>query len=97
MINFTLQLTSDESTFEYSFPQDKFYYLVNGVEQNNNPFNEEKIINIPNGKYEFNELIMTINRMLKKDKGFFKASLENSKVFIKITKSVYSINFAKYK
>ena len=74
MTIFILQLTSNESTFEYSFPQEfldkkyeialikldgnleinkkisinytnnKFYYLVNGVDKNNNPINEEKTI-----------------------------------------------------
>jgi hypothetical protein len=84
MVYFNLNLTSNESTFEYSFVQEfldknyeiglvkldeileinkkininytnnKFYYLINGVDQNNNPANEEKVIDIPNGKYEFN-------------------------------------------
>jgi hypothetical protein len=117
MVYLTLELTSNESSFEYSFPQEildknyeialikldgtleinkktninytnnKFCYSVNGVDQNNNPVNEEKVINIPNGSYEFNELIMTINGLLKKDKNFFKASLEDGKVIIDITKS----------
>ena len=69
MVYFTFQLTSNESTFEYSFPQEfldkkyeiglikldgnlkvnnkisinytnnKFYYSVNGFDQNNNPVN----------------------------------------------------------
>jgi hypothetical protein len=125
MVYFTLQLTSNESTFEYSFPQEffdkkyeialikldgnlevnnkininytnnKFYYSVDGPNKNNNSVKEEKVIDIPNGKYEFNELIMTINRLLKRDKGFFKASLEDSKVTIDITKSVYSIDFSR--
>jgi hypothetical protein len=120
-----MQLTSNESTFEYSFPQEfldkkyeialikldgnleinkkmsinytnnKFCYLINEVDQNNNSVNEEKIINIPNGKYEFNELITTINRLLKKDKGFLKANLEDGNVIIDITKSAYSIDFSK--
>jgi hypothetical protein len=107
MVYLTLELTSNESSLEYSFPQEfldksyeialiklsgnleikkkininyannKFCYLINEVDQNNNSVNEEKIINIPNGKYEFNELIMTINRLLKKDKGFLKANLED--------------------
>ena len=124
MVYFTLQLTSNESTFEYSFPQEfldnryeialikldgnlelnnkininytnnKFYYLVNRVDQNNNPINEENVIDIPNGKYEFNKLTMTINGLLKKDKGSFKASLEGGKVIIEITNSVYSIDFS---
>jgi hypothetical protein len=82
MVYFTLQLTSNESTFEYSFPQEfldknfeialikldgnleisdkininytnnRFYYnAVSGVDQNNNPINEEKVIDIPNGKH----------------------------------------------
>src|ERR1700733_8985024 len=81
MVYFTLQLTSNESTFEYSFPQEfldknyeialikldgdleinkkininytnnKFYYSVNGVDQNNNLVNGEKVIDIPNGKH----------------------------------------------
>jgi hypothetical protein len=120
-----LQLTSNESTFEYSFPQDfldkkyeialikldgtleinrklsinytnnKFYYLINEVDQNNNTTNEEKAIDIPNGKYDFNELIMTITRLLKRDKSFFKASLEDGKVIVEITKSAYSIDFSR--
>lgn len=52
---------------------------------------KEKVIDIPNGKYEFNELIMTINSLMKKDKNFFKVILENGKVTIDITKSVYLI------
>jgi hypothetical protein len=35
----------------------KFYYIVSGADPNNNQTKEEKIIDIPNGKYEFNELI----------------------------------------
>ena len=118
MVYSTLKLTSNESTFEYSFPQEfldknyeiglikldgileinkqininytnnKFYYLINGVNQNNNPVKEDKVIDIPNSKYESNELIMTINGLLKKDKNFFKASLEDSKVTIDITKCI---------
>ena len=114
MVHFTLQINSNESTFEYSFPQgfldkkheiglvkldgileinekinincanNKFYYIVNGVDQNNNPVKEEKVIDIPNGSYEFNELIMTIDGLLKKDKNFFKASLEDGEVIIDI-------------
>jgi hypothetical protein len=38
---------------------------------------------------------MKINGLLKKDKGFSKASLEDDKVVIDITKSVYSIDFSK--
>ena len=82
MVYIILQLTFNESVFEYSFPQEfldkkyeielikldgnleinkkininytnnKFYYLVNGVDRNNNPIKEENIINIPNGKYD---------------------------------------------
>jgi hypothetical protein len=33
---------------------------------------------------------MKINSLLKKDKGFFKATLEDVKVIIEITKSAYS-------
>jgi hypothetical protein len=125
MVYFTLQLASNESTFEYLFPQEfldknygiglikldgnlkinkkinisytnnKFYYIVNGVDQNNNPVKDEKIIDIPNGKYEFNELITTINGLLKKDMNFFKANLKDGKVIIEITKSAYSIDFSK--
>lgn len=81
MVYFTLQLTSNESTFEHSFPQkfldekceialikldgtleinkkisinhtnNKFDYLVNRVDKNNNSVNEEKVIDIPHGKY----------------------------------------------
>jgi hypothetical protein len=120
-----LQLTSNESTSEYSFPQEfldkkyeiglarldgnleinkkininytnnKFYYLVNGLDKNNNPINEENTVDIPNGNYEFNELIMTINGLLKRDKNFFKASLEGGKLIIDITKGAYSIDFSK--
>jgi hypothetical protein len=118
-------LSSSESTFEYSFPQEfldknyeiglakldgtleinnkininytnnKFYYLINGVDQNNNQIKEERVIDIPNSKYDFNELIMTINGLLKKDSGFFKASFKDSKVIIDVTKSAYSIDFSK--
>jgi hypothetical protein len=107
MVYFNLNLTSSESTFEYSFPQEfldknyeialvkfdgtleiskkininytsnKFYYSVNGVDQNNNPINEANVVDIPEGKYNFNELIMKINGLLKRDKNFFKASLED--------------------
>jgi hypothetical protein len=80
---------------DINYTNNKFSYSVNGLDKNNNPVNEEKIINVPNGKYECNELIMTINRLLKKDKGFFKASLENGKIIIEITKSAYSIDFSK--
>jgi hypothetical protein len=38
---------------------------------------------------------MTINGLLKKDKDFFKTSLEDGKVTIDITKSAYSIDFSK--
>ena len=123
MVYSTLKLTSNESTFEYSFPQEfldknyeiglikldgileinkqinytnnKFYYLINGVDQNNNPVKADKVIDIPNSKYESNELIMTINGLLKKDKNFFKASLEGDKVIINMTKSEYSIDFSR--
>jgi hypothetical protein len=125
MTFFTLQLIVNESTFEYSFPQEfldkqyeialikldgileiskkininysnnKFYYIINRFDQNNNSLKEEKVINIPNGNYEFNELVVTINGLLKEDKGFFKVSLEGSKVIIDITKSEYSIDFSK--
>jgi hypothetical protein len=124
MVYFTLQLTSNESTYEYSFLREfldkkyeiellkldgileiskkvninytnnKFYYTVNGVDQNNNLVKEEKSIDIPNAKYEFNELIMIINGMLKRDSGFFKASLEDDKVIFDI-KSAYSVDFGK--
>lgn len=117
MVYFTLNLTSSESTFEYSFSQkfmdnnceiglikldglikinqkmninctnNKFYYITDGVDSNNNRIKEEKVINILNGKYEFNELISIINGLLQTDKGFFKASLEDDKVVIEITKS----------
>jgi hypothetical protein len=70
-----------------NYTNNKFYYLINGIDQNNNPVNEEKVINIMNGNYDFNELIMTINGLLKKDKGFFKAFLRDGKVIIEITKS----------
>jgi hypothetical protein len=73
----------------------KFYYWINGVDKNNNSIIEEKVIDIPTGKYEFNELIMTFNRLLKKDKNFFKAYLESGKIIIEITKSTYSIDFSK--
>jgi hypothetical protein len=125
MVYFNLNLTSSESTFEYSFSQEfldknyevglvkldglieinqkisincmnnKFYYLISGTDPNNNPINEEKIITIPNGKYDFNELISIINGLLKTDKSFFKASLEDGKVAIEVTKSAYSIDFSK--
>jgi hypothetical protein len=125
MVYLTLELTSNESSFEYSFPQEflyknyeialikldgnlevnnkintnyannKFYYLVNGIDQNNNPINEENVIDIPNGKYEFNELIMKINSLLKRDINFFKVGLEDGKVIIDIIKSTYSIDFSK--
>jgi hypothetical protein len=125
MVYFNLNLSSNESTFEYSFPREfldknyeiglvkldgtleinkqmnvnytnnKFYYSVNGVDQNNNPVKEEKGIDIPNGKYEFNGLITAINGMLKKDKDFFKASLEDGKATIDITKREYSIDFSR--
>jgi hypothetical protein len=73
MVYFTLKLSSNESTFEYSFSQEflnkkykigllkldgnlevnnKFYYLVNGVDKNTNPVNEENTVDIPNDKYE---------------------------------------------
>ena len=38
---------------------------------------------------------MTINGLLKEDKGFFKASLEGDKLIIDITKSAYSIDFSR--
>ena len=125
MTNFILQLFSNESTFEYSFPQEildknyeiglvkldgileinkkihinhtnnKLYYIVNVVDKNNNPINEENIVTIPNGKYTFDELIKTINGLLKEDKGFFKASLEDDKVIIDIKNSMYSIDFSR--
>jgi hypothetical protein len=78
-----------------NWTNNKFNYIVSGPDQNNNSVKEENVIDIPNGKYDFNELIMTINRLLKKDKCFFKASLENGKVIIEITKSAYSIDFSK--
>jgi hypothetical protein len=78
-----------------NYTNNKFYYSVNGVDRNNNQVNEANVINIPNGKYDFNELIMTVNGLLKKDKDFFKASLEDGKVIIEITRSAYSINFSK--
>ena len=34
-----------------NYKNNKFYYIVNGVDQNNNPVNEEKVIDIPNGKH----------------------------------------------
>ena len=70
MVYFTLQLSDNESSFEYSFPQefldknyeialtkldgnlevnkkitinytnDKFYYLINEFDQNNNPIHQ---------------------------------------------------------
>jgi hypothetical protein len=78
-----------------SWTNNKFYYIVIRADPNNKQIKEEKIIDIPNGKYDFNELIMTISGLLKTDKGFFKASLEADKVIIEITKSAYSIDFAK--
>ena len=124
MVYFTLQLTSNEATFEYSFSQEffdkkyeiglvkldgsleinkktsinytnnKFYYSVNEVDKNNKPVNEANVIDIPNGKYELDELIMVINVLLKKDKNFFKLNLEGSKIIIYIIKSTYSIDFS---
>src|SRR4051794_16078290 len=121
MVYFTLQPSSNESAFEYSFPQEfldkkyeiamikldgnleinekininytnsKFHYIVNGLDKNNNPVNEANVIDIPGGKYDFNELITKINCLLKRDKNFFKASLEDGKVTIDI-KSAYSID-----
>jgi hypothetical protein len=78
-----------------NYTNNKFYYLFNRVDKNNNSANEEKAIDIPNGKYEFNELIKTINELLKRDKNFFKASLEDGKAIIDITKSAYSIDSSK--
>jgi hypothetical protein len=78
-----------------NYSNNKFYYLINGVDQNNNPVKEEKLIVIPNGKYDLDKLIATINGLLKKDKNFFKASLEDGKVIIQITKSAYSIDFSR--
>ena len=78
-----------------NYTNNKFYYLINGVDQNNNPVNEASVIDIPDGKYDFNELIMKINSLLKTDKNFFKASLEDGKVTIDITKSTYSIDFSR--
>jgi hypothetical protein len=73
----------------------KFYYIINEVDKNNNSIKEEKVIDIPNGKYGFDELIMKINGLMKKDSGVFEASLESGKVIIEITKSAYSIDFSK--
>jgi hypothetical protein len=73
----------------------KFYYIISGTDPNNNPIKEEKVMNIPNGKYDFNELYTTINELLKANKGFFKASLEDDKIVIEVTKSAYSIDFSK--
>jgi hypothetical protein len=42
----------------------KFYYIVAGVDQNNSPIKDEKVIDIPNGKYDFNESATTINELL---------------------------------
>lgn len=42
--------------------------MVNGDDQKNNSVKEEKVTDIPNGKYEFDELIMKINGLMKKDK-----------------------------
>ena len=67
-------------------------FSFNGVDKNNNPINEEKVIDIPNDKYDFNELIIAINRLLEKDKNSFKASLEGDKVIIDITKSTYRVS-----
>jgi hypothetical protein len=78
-----------------NYTNNKFYYFVNRVNQNNNSVNKANVIDIPGGKYDFNKIIMKINGLLKKDKGFFKASLENGKVVIEITKSAYSIDFSK--
>jgi hypothetical protein len=78
-----------------NFTNNIFYYIVNGVDQNNNPVKEEKLINIPDGKYDFSELIMAINELLQNDKGFFKASLKECKVTIDIIKSAYSVDFSK--
>ena len=60
--------------------------LVNGVDKNNNQIYEENTIDIPGGKYDFNELIMKINSLLKRDRNFFKAYLEDGKVIIDIKK-----------
>ena len=68
----------------------KFYYSVNVIDRNNNPINEKNTVNIPNGKYMFDGLIMTINGLLKKDKGFFKLRLEDDIVIIDITKSAFN-------
>ena len=78
-----------------NWTNNKFHYIISGVDKNNNPIKEEKVIDIPNGKYKLNELIMKINSLLKKDKNFFKASLEDGKVTIDITKSTYSIDFSR--
>ena len=34
-----------------NYTNNKFYYLVNRVDQNNNPINEEKVIDIPNDNH----------------------------------------------
>lgn len=73
----------------------KFYYIISKIDPNNNSSKEEKTINIPNGKYKFNGLISIINGLLKADKGFFKANLEDDKVVTEVTKSTYSIDFSK--
>jgi hypothetical protein len=55
---------------DVSLTINKFYCKVNGIDKNNNSVNKENIIDIPNGKCGFNELITTINGSLKHDKGF---------------------------
>lgn len=44
----------------------KFYYIVNGVDKNNNQVYEENNIDISFGKYNLNELVNKINSLLKK-------------------------------
>lgn len=63
--------------------------------KNNNQLEEENVIDIPSGKYDISELIMTINGLFQNDKGFFKASFKDGKVIIEIIKSAYSIDFSK--
>jgi hypothetical protein len=44
----------------------KFYYIVNGIDKNNNQVYEEKNIEIPEGKYDFTEIVNEINDLLKR-------------------------------
>jgi hypothetical protein len=73
----------------------KFYYSVNGTDKDNKLISKDFVINIPNGKYDLNELDMKINdELIERDQNFFQIKRKDNKICFEI-KPAYSIDFTK--